>query len=197
MGPVVTMVLAARPGVGFTEPPWLHRWGDTTLIEHVLGEVRSWPVDPGLVVLGAGAEEILDTVDLSGFMVVVDPEWEEGEAAPLRAGVDVLMRENDVDSFVLTSADVPALPAPVVAELVAAHARGDRPLTIAKYRYARARPIVVRRELWPRLLGLEDDAGIEAVLDTHSSWVEEVWVDHLPPRVIGSPRDLEERSPRR
>ncbi|CAN5447872.1 MAG: nucleotidyltransferase family protein [Acidimicrobiia bacterium] len=196
MSRIVSLVLAARPAVAMPAAPWLAPWGTSTLIDHVLRGVRAWPVEPGIVVLGADAEAVLEGADLAGFTVVIDPEWEEGRAAPLRAGVDELTRQTDITSFVLTAADIPGIGADVVGDLVAAHATHDRAVTVPMYRYARGRPLIVRRDLWPRLLGLEDDAGIDALLQTHPSWVEELRVDALAPRTIATPDDLVEMRPR-
>jgi CTP:molybdopterin cytidylyltransferase MocA len=79
---------------------------------------------------------------------------------------------------------------------VAAHGGHDRSVTAPKYRYVRGWPLVVRRQLWPRLLGLEEDAGIDSLLQVHASWVHEVWVDALPPRVVATPDDLVDLRPR-
>jgi CTP:molybdopterin cytidylyltransferase MocA len=193
---MVTLVLAARHGDALSGAPWLEPWGSTTLIDHALAAVRGWPVEPGVVVLGAGAEDVLDHADLSAFTVVIDPEWEEGQAAPLRAGVDELTRRADVSSFVLTSVDLAGIAPDVVDELVAAHGTHDRPVTAPKYRYARGWPLIVRRELWPRLLGLEEDAGIDSLLQTHGAWVNDLWVDALAPRVVATPDDLVDLRPR-
>ena len=192
----MTLVLAARPGDALPEPAWLEPWGPATLLDHVIAGIRTWPVEPGVVVLGAGAEEVLDRADLSGFTVVIDPEWAEGQAAPLRAGVDELTRHADIGSFVLTSADTPEISADLVGDLVAAHTTHDRMVTAPKYRYARGHPLVVGRDLWPRLLGLEGDAGIDSLLQTHPVWVHDLWVDALPPRPVATPDDLVDRRPR-
>ncbi len=196
MGRVVTLVLAARPATGLTEPPWLAPWGPTTLIDHVIAGIRAWPVEPGVVVLGADAEAVLDRTDLSGFTVVIDPEWEEGQAAPLRAGVDELSRHGDITSLVLTAADIPGVDPGLVADLVATHATHQRAVTAPKYRYARGWPLVVRYDLWPRLLGLEGDAGIDSLLATHDTWVEDLQVDALAPRTVATPDDLVDLRPR-
>lgn len=196
MGRVVSLVLAARPATGLTEPPWLAPWGAMTLIDHVLSGIRAWPVEPGVVVLGADAEAVLDRADLSGFTVVIDPEWEEGQAAPLRAGIDEMSRHADISSLVLTAADIPGIDRDLVGDLVAAHGTHQRSVTAPKYRYARGWPLVVRHDLWPRLLGLEDDSGIDSLLATHDTWVEELQVDALAPRTVATPDDLVDLRPR-
>ncbi len=195
MGTIVTMVLAARPGDGFERTRWLEPWGRGTLLGHVLDEVRTWPVTPGVVVLGRDAEPVIDRIDFSGFSVLIDPEWREGAAA-LRAGLDYLMRQPDIEAVVLADGDTPQVTEKVVSQLMDAHRESKRPVTVPKYRYTRGRPLVIDRELWPRLIGLEENSEVEAVLDTHADLVEEVWVDALPPRHVLTPDDLKQLAPR-
>ncbi len=190
MSSIVTMVLASQPGEGFTSSRWLSPLGDSTVLGHVLDDARSWPAEPALVVVGSDAEDVLSGVDFSRFAVIIDPEWADGEIASLRAGLDFLARESDADAILLVSGDTPVLPSNVVPQLLSAHETARRPATVPKYRYARGRPIVIARELWPRLLGADEHTTVEGVLATHSQWVTEVWVDHLPPRRIVTPADL-------
>lgn len=193
---IATLVIAAQPGVGFAAPRWEAAWGSTTLLGHVLSEVRSWPVDERVVVLGAAAEHVLDVVDIEGFDAIIDPEWEEGESASLRSGVDYLVRSSDADRLLVADGAAPGVTADVIEELIDAHDAQDRPATIGKYRYSRTWPVIVAREMWPRLLGLEGAGGLASLIETHPSWVNEHRFDRLPPRTIATPDDLAARSPR-
>lgn len=197
-GSVIPLVLASQAGEGFAggESMWLSAWGGQTLLAHALAVVESWGLTPGVVVLGAGADEIVDRVDFGDNDILIDPEWEEGEAASVRAGLDYIQRRDEVEAVVLTSADRAIASPAVVAELLQHRRRRRRPATAPKYRYALGRPIVIERELWPRLLGLEAGSHVEAILATHTQWVDEVWVDQLPPRRIVTPSDLSELAPR-
>jgi molybdenum cofactor cytidylyltransferase len=194
---IVTLLLASQPGRGFASSRWLEPWGASCLLQHSVDVAHSWPLPLGLVVLGAAADEIVNAVDFGDAAVLVDPEWEEGEAASLRAGLDYLQRLPDVAAVLLADAAAPAIPLEVVPGLLAAHRNTRRPVTVPKYRYSQGRPFLLDREIWPRLLGLEGAALPEAVLATHNRWVEEVWFDHLAPAVIATPSDLSDAAPRR
>lgn len=197
MTDIVTMLLASQPGRGFASSRWLQPWGRATLLEHAVGVAQAWPLPLRLVVLGAAADDILSAVDFGDAAVLVDPEWEEGEAASLRAGLDYVQRMADVDTVLLADAAMPALPIEVVPALITAHRDSSRPATVPKYRYSHGRPFLLDRDLWPRLLGLEGSALPEAVLATHERWINEVWFDRLAPAVITTPDDLSDAAPRR
>lgn len=194
---IVTLLMASQPGEGFSGSRWLAPWGRVTLLEHVVACVGAWSVPLELVVLGAQAEEVVARIDFGDATVLVDPEWREGEAASLRAGLDYLQRLADVETVLLADAAMPTVPPEVAAQLAATHRASSRPATVPKYRYVRGRPLLLDRELWPRLLGLEGAVMPESILATHERWVEEVWLDQLAPGRVDTPEDLEDLAPRR
>jgi molybdenum cofactor cytidylyltransferase len=189
---VAGLVVATQPGEGFEGPFLLAPWDDTTVIGHVVDQARDWPVDAVVVVLGAAAEDVLDRSDLGDVIVVIDPEWEEGIAASLRAGVDTVTRLDDYDTIVVAYGDQPLNPPDVVTRLLDAHRDADRLVTVPKYRYSVGAPYVVGDGLWSRLMGLEGETTPEQLFQSHSDWVEEVWFDRVPPHRIITPDDLYE-----
>ncbi len=193
--PVRALIFATDPGEGFTESRWLERWGETTLLEHVLASAAAWPVEERFVVLGDRADDILERCDLAGAGVIIDPEWHEGAAASVRVGLDVLMRDGEDGPALLADAALPQMTVEDVAAVIAGHDPAEAPVTAAKYRYATSSPYVVEPELWPRLMGREGDASLEGLWKTHPEWVAEVWIDHVPPRLVRTPFDLEHIRP--
>lgn len=193
---IAAVVLAAGGSTRLGRPKQLERWGDSTLLGHVVDQVRTYSVDEVWVVLGAGVEEILETVDLDGCGVVENPEWQEGIASSLRVGLDALLQKSRADAALIVIGDQPDLDAAVVEEVIATFRRSSRPVVIPKYRYTWGNPVLVDRSLWPRLMSLEGDEGARRLFQAHPEWVEEVWTDHLPPRDVDTEADLTELRPR-
>lgn len=193
---IAAVVLAAGGSARLGRPKQLERWGDSTLLGHVVDQVRTYSVDEVWVVLGAGVEEILETVDFDGCGVVENPEWQEGIASSLRVGLDTLLQKSRADAALIVIGDQPGLDAAVVEEVIASFRRSSRPVVIPKYRYTWGNPVLVDRSLWPRLMSLEGDEGARRLFQAHPEWVEEVWTDHLPPRDVDTEADLTELRPR-
>lgn len=193
---IAAVVLAAGGSARLGRPKQLERWGDSTLLGHVVDQVRTYSVDEVWVVLGAGVEEILETVDFDGCGVVENPEWQEGIASSLRVGLDTLLQKSRADAALIVIGDQPDLDAAVVEEVIASFRRSSRPVVIPKYRYTWGNPVLVDRSLWPRLMSLEGDEGARRLFQAHPEWVEEVWTDHLPPRDVDTEADLTELRPR-
>ena len=92
--------------------------------------------------------------------------------------------------------DQPAVPREVVDELLASHARSDRPVSVPKYRYTSGNPVLVDRLLWPRLMSLEGDDGAGRLWQAHPEWVDEVWFPEMAPRDVDTERDVVEMRPK-
>ncbi len=193
---VAALILAAGSSSRLGSPKQLLQWGGDTLLGHVIKRTRSFGVDEVWVVIGYEAETILDEVEFGDAAVVVNDDYEEGMASSLRVGLDALLRESRADTVLILMGDQPEVRADVVAELLAVSRGEKRPAVVPKYRYSWSNPAVVDRSLWERMMSLEGDAGAQRLLKAHPEWVREVWFEHLPPRDVDTPQDLEELQPR-
>ncbi len=193
---VAAVVLAAGGSRRMGRPKQLLEWGRETLLGHVVGKVRSWPVDEIWVVLGHEVDRIMAVVDLSGAGVIDNPEWEEGLASSIRVALDALTRHSRAEWALLCLGDQPEIGHEVVTSLLEAAQRTTAAAVVPKYRYTWGNPVLVRRTLWPRLMSLEGDQGARRLLQAHPEWVEEVWFETLPPRDVDSEVDAEELRPR-
>ena len=189
---VAALVLAGDDSAAFSGSKYLSPLRELSLIETVLAEVHSWPVDDVFVVLGPDADPILASVDFGNAIVVVDLEQGGGDAAALRVGIDTLYRFDEYDTAVLIHADQPGSRPEEVEKLLERHRSGHKPAVIPKYRYSRGHPVVVGQMIWPRLISMDGTTGFDQILTAHPDWVDEVWFDRLPPRRISVPDDIDD-----
>ena len=194
--PTAALILAAGASSRLGRPKQLEPWGDRNLLEHVVANTADFGVDEMWVVLGSDAEKILEESDLGEAGVVENPEWEEGIASSIRAGLDALTRLSKCDSALIVIGDQPTVTGELVAELLESHRRAGLPVTIPKYRYSWGNPVVVSRALWPRLMSLEGDEGAARLWQAHPEWVNEVWNPGLPPRDVDTESDVVDLRPR-
>ena len=187
---VVALVLAAGGSSRLGTPKQLVLWKGRPLLEWVVAEAASWPVDRVCVVLGAHAEQVLDAVDFGEATVLENPDWEEGIASSLRVGLDFIGRDARADAVIVALGDQPQIPADVPSGLLTALERSGRSAAVPKYRFQAGNPVALHRTLWPRLMALEGDVGASRLLRAHPDWVEEVWFDHVPPRDVDTESDV-------
>jgi CTP:molybdopterin cytidylyltransferase MocA len=159
------------------------------MLERIVAEVHTWPVDEVVVVLGASSDEVLEGVDLGASTVIENPEWEEGLASSLRVGLDLLTRGRTERVFIVLG-DEPSIPSEVPQVLIDTMDEGSAPAAAPKYRYQRGTPLLVDRSLWARLMSLDGDPEPARLFDAHPEWVTDVRVDHLPPRDVDTEDDV-------
>lgn len=194
---IAALILAAGGSRRLGRPKQLEPWGPTTLLGHVIDLVESFPVDETWVIVGADLDRVVNEIGSRPVGIVQNPAWETGLASSLRVGLDALTRLSKADGALVFLGDQPAVRADVVTALIEKHRRGSAMAIVPKYRYSQGNPVLIDRELWPRLMSLEGDQGAQRLLQAHPEWVEEVWFDSLPPRDIDTQADLEELRPRR
>ncbi|HSJ72360.1 MAG TPA: NTP transferase domain-containing protein [Acidimicrobiia bacterium] len=187
---ILVAILAADRSEGFPSSKYLADVRGTKLVDLVVADAMSWPVDEVVVVLGADGAELERESSLSDVSVVVDPSWEEGSASPIRAVLDMASRDRSVTHCILARGDQPGVDPGIVAALVERARATEADVTLPKYRYTRGWPVVLARSVWDVFLGQEGSIDVHDVVATHARAVEEVHVDHLAPRIIERFEDL-------
>ena len=191
------LILAAGESKRFGAPKQLIDWLGTPLLKHVVNQVKAWPVDAVYVVLGANADDIMESVDLDGTTVVENLGWDEGMASSVRVGLDALANAKGFERTFVALADQPTVQVEVVERLLVEQKRSRLPVAIPRYRYTWGNPVLIDRSLWARLMAnLKGDRGARSLFQAHPEWVEEVWFEDLPPRDIDTQMDLVEMRPR-
>lgn len=190
------LILAAGSSRRLGRPKQLIDWGGRPLLEVIVQQVHTWEVDEVWVVLGCEADAILAQCDFAGASIVINDGFEEGLASSLRVGLDAIARNSRAEAAFIAMGDQPNIDAGIIPKLKAT-AKSSRALAVLpKYRYSRSNPALISRELWPRLMSLEGDQGAQQLLKAHPEWVEELWLEALPPRDIDTQADVDELQPR-
>ena len=99
------IVLAAGESKRMGRPKPLLPFGQTTFLGHILSVLGASDVGVTTVVLGAGADTIRNSVDLSGVQVVVNADYEKGQLLSLVAAMNALPAE--VEAILLCLVDHP------------------------------------------------------------------------------------------
>ncbi len=189
----VAIVLATDPGRDFESGKYVAEFRGRPLLAHVLDDVASWPIDRVVVVLGHGAGEVAGVLEGRDVDALIDPEWQEGLASPVRAALDLMESDRSTSRVVIARGDQPGVTSEVVGALVTRAQESRADAVVPKYRYALGWPVVLARPSWSAFLQREGDLDVHGVIAAHLRDVEEVWIDRLSPPVIESPSDLPSR----
>ncbi len=191
------LILATATGSGFGGAMALGSWGEGTVLQHLVEVARTGGVDVVVVTIGPRANAVVESGDLGDALIVVNGDYEEGAASSLRAGLDTMWRQADIETVIIMELKRPGVFPEAVAALMASSRTNERPITVPKYRYARGSPIAIDRSLWPRLMGLEGHFELLDLVAAHPGWVDEIRLDLEPPAGVGTPEDLDVAARRR
>jgi nicotine blue oxidoreductase len=117
------------------------------LVEHAAGVLRAAGCGRIHVVLGARADEVRRRADLSGCVLVDNPDWTEGMGSSLRAGLASLTGTG-VRAALVSLVDQPGIGPAAVARVLGAF-EDEKSLVSAAYDGTRGHPVLFGAAHWP------------------------------------------------
>jgi CTP:molybdopterin cytidylyltransferase MocA len=160
---VAGLLLAAGAGRRMGRPKALVTHGGRLFVESAAGVLAAAGCRPVVVVLGAAADTVRADADLSGYLVVDNPDWPSGMGSSVRVGLAALP---DVSAVVVLPVDVPGVTPAAVARLLAV--AGPDVLARASYDGVAGHPVVIGRSHWPGVISSAvGDVGARDYLRSH------------------------------
>lgn len=155
------------------KPKALIPYRESTFLEHLIHATRHPRIGWTRVVLGAGAEEIRQQAHLDASLVVVNPDWEQGQLSSLWAGMRSL-EDIDTDGIVLCPVDHPLVSASLIAELVEQFYKSQKLIVLPTHKGRRGHPVIFSSVLYGALRAAPVEKGARAVVWAHAGSVLEV-----------------------
>jgi molybdenum cofactor cytidylyltransferase len=149
------------------QPKQLLELNGRPLIAHVCERCLASGLDRVIVVTGHRADEVRGALAGMAVEVVVNPDFQAGQATSLGAG---LAAAGDADAMVVCLGDQPGIDPAVIDRLIAARRRGAL-LGMAQYGEHRGHPVLFGREVFPELATVTGDQGGRDVLRRHANQV--------------------------
>ncbi|WP_067285334.1 nucleotidyltransferase family protein [Streptomyces jeddahensis] len=170
-GDVVGLLLAAGGGRRLGgHPKALLEHRGRPLVEHAVRTLREGGCTRVHVVLGAGADAVRERAELTGCVLVDNPQWEEGMGSSLRAGLGSLAGTGAAAALV-SLVDQPGIGPEAVARVLAAY---ESPATLAAAAYdgERGHPVLFGSDHWAGVAASAvGDRGARAYLQAHDDAV--------------------------
>ncbi|MEU6651416.1 nucleotidyltransferase family protein [Streptomyces sp. NPDC046900] len=136
------------------------------LVEHAVEVLRAVGCARVHVVLGAAAEVVRERAELTGCVLVDNPDWEQGMGSSLRAGLASLAGTGASAALVLL-VDQPGIGPAAVARVLAAYKDGTS-LVSAAYDGVRGHPVLFGASHWAGIAATATgDRGARDYLKAH------------------------------
>jgi molybdenum cofactor cytidylyltransferase len=166
--PVAVAVLAAGASTRMGQPKQLLPFRGSTLLRWVVEQAVASAADRVLVVLGANTEVITPTLEGLPVETIVNPDWEEGQGASVRAVVRFLReRAPEAGAVLFLLGDQPFVTTAAIDLLIATHRRTGSPLVASEQDGRLGVPALFAAEFFEELTQLRGDAGARRILHAH------------------------------
>ena len=144
------------------------------LISHVVHHARASQLEPVCLVLGHRAAEVQAQVELTGVEVVVNANYEDGQAGSLIAGLNSVASRCTAVMFLL--GDQPLISAALMDRLIEAHRQTQAAITLPTFEGRRGNPVIVAASRFTELRQLTGDTGARVLFDAHAAEIQAVAV---------------------
>ena len=190
--PTVTgLVVAAGSSRRLGQPKQLLPFAGATLLDATLDMARRSMFDQRLVTTGGAANDVRESVDLSGFDVVDSMHHTKGCSSSI---VSALGRVTpDTDGIVMLLGDQPGVDPTVVAALIELATAGHEfaPLAVCRYRDGIGHPFWFGRAVFDELAFLHGDKAVWKLIESGRFDVAELVVDTDVPLDVDTWEDYE------
>jgi molybdenum cofactor cytidylyltransferase len=124
------------------------------------------------VVLGAHADTILRSIDLSAVGVVINRNYHNGQLSSLITGIENTPQENQ--AVLVSLVDMPFVTAPTINQVVGRFNETNRPIVVPVFNGRRGHPVLFSRSLFDELRNAPPDSGAKYVVHSNTDRVIEV-----------------------
>jgi molybdenum cofactor cytidylyltransferase len=190
MTKITAVILAAGLSRRMGQPKMLLPWGQTTVLGQVLSTLQQAGLEELIVVTG-GARELVEAevarLQAAGApaRAVFNPQHESGEMmSSLRAGLAAI--GPGAEYALIALGDQPQLSLESARRVLSAANRPGARLILPSFEMRRGHPWLVRRDLWPALVGAETG---RAFLKAHEAEICYVEGDETVLKDLDTPAD--------
>lgn len=168
------VVLAAGESRRMGMPKPLLPFGETTFLEQIVGVLRRSDAGGITVVLGAQAELVRASTDLSGVDVVVNEDYRAGQLSSLVAGLRSI--SDNAEAILLCLVDNPFITVDGVTQIVTAFRESRRPIVVPVFNRRRGHPTLFAASMFDELRNAPADQGARHVVNADRARVLELAV---------------------
>lgn len=162
------MILAAGASSRMGSPKGLLPWGNSTVLQHIIGQSREAGLDGIVLVSGAHHEQLLPAARQEAIPVCHHPDWKRGMGSSLARGIEwVECNYPEASALLVLLSDQPFVTWKYLREMARAHAAAPGLMTASRYGGAPGVPALFPKIFWEELKALPPRQGARNFLLNH------------------------------
>jgi molybdenum cofactor cytidylyltransferase len=164
------LILAAGAAFRMNEAKMLLAFGSTSILGHIVEEVKASKPDHICLVTGYYHKEIVESIDISGLFIVHNEHWREGMASSISRGVrEMIKKYPAVSSVMIVVSDQPHLNRKVLHEMFSEQTKTKKGIIAAQYGKVTGTPVLFAKKYFNQLMELTGDTGAKSILQQHKT----------------------------
>lgn len=184
---IAGLLLAAGGARRFGAQKLVQPLGGKPLVRHA-ADALAKATDELLVVAGHQSDVVRDALAGMRCAFVENPQWSDGIAGSVRAGIAAL--PPNAAAVVVALGDQPGIDTRTVHRLIECWRATGVPIVSARYRGVRGHPVLFDRAVFGELAALEGDVGAKPVIERDDARVATIDLDLDGPRDVDTVDDL-------
>src|ERR1700742_2235539 len=159
------IILAAGSSSRLGKPKQNLVFQGQTLLQRTIQNALSSNAETVMVILGANAEMIQDTLAGQAVPVIYNPDWAEGMASSIRCGIAELQKTMPgVTSAILMLCDQPFADEAIINQLIQKKSATNKNIVASAYIGTKGPPVLFDRSHFDELLQLTGNDGAKKLL---------------------------------
>ncbi len=172
MGAIVAIILAAGESKRMGYPKMLLPLNGKTMLGNVIGNIEGSEINNIIVVLGAEKTAILDVVCKTSAKSCYNDNYKDGMLSSVKCGFRNI--PSDSDAVLVFQGDQPLILPNVINEVIVAHRSSDKGIVIPVYRNKRGHPLLICKQYFAEIEGLDNSEGLRSLAIKFSDDVLEI-----------------------
>ena len=164
------LILAAGAASRMNRAKMLMAFGSTSILTHIVDEVKATKPDSICLVTGYYHKEIIESIETTGIYIVYNEYWGEGMASSISKGMlEMVKKYPALSSVMIVVSDQPHLNRKVMDEMVTAQTQTNKGIVAAQYGKITGTPVLFTKKYFNLLMALTGDIGAKPILQQHKT----------------------------
>lgn len=162
------IILAAGASTRFGKPKQLLEFEKQTLLERIAENALETGSEI-IVVLGANAEKIGESVENLSVEIVVNEDWQSGMSSSLVEGLRKMIEiKNNLQAVIILLCDQPLVDENTILKLIEAQKSTNQMIVASRYAETIGVPALFRRDVFDELLNLNKEIGAKSIIEKYA-----------------------------
>jgi len=162
------IILAAGGSSRLGRPKQLLVYKHKTLLQHVIDEAKLAGLFPIIIVVGANADELTKTLNLSGVDMIINDSWESGMSSSIATGLASLAGDKP-QNMIISVCDQPQIHAQLFSDLLRMKNKTGSGIVASAYAGTLGTPVLFNEKYYDMLLNLKGNEGAKKLLNLHEN----------------------------